>query len=383
MKGWFCFFVGLVSCAGIAAGQNPRMHRVPVEASAPGAQHPKFKAIWEPINYPDDLSMMSVFFVSDDTGWVSGGSSRDQGGFILQTNDGGGHWTLQLGDPQSSDHSITELRFIDAKHGWAVQGDKLVRTSDGADWEDAGSLPPHIPLEDYAFTSATHGVFVGGFNGSASTIFSTHDGGQTWRQVFECSTKVEVNGLTRKTGCQLFAVSFPSPSLGYAVGGSYNDGPGRGFFVVAKTEDGGDTWSLVSSITNTPHAEGVYFSGPDNGTTRNRDAKFYLTTDGGATWKGATGSNDAGHAHPIIFVDDQVGWTSGEHTVDYTVDGGKHWYSRHLNLPARIEALSLASRQRAYLVGEHGMIYRYRVVPYEYMSKGMFGAPMMPAKNPN
>jgi hypothetical protein len=31
-------------------------------------------------------------------------------------------------------------------------------------------------------------------------------------------------------------------------------------------------------------------------------------------------------------------------------------------------------------VGEHGMVYRYRVVPVEYTTKDMLAAPIMAAK---
>jgi hypothetical protein len=32
------------------------------------------------------------------------------------------------------------------------------------------------------------------------------------------------------------------------------------------------------------------------------------------------------------------------------------------------------------VVSFHGMVYRYRVVPFDYTAKGMIDAPMMPAK---
>jgi hypothetical protein len=55
------------------------------------------------------------------------------------------------------------------------------------------------------------------------------------------------------------------------------------------------------------------------------------------------------------------------------------WNLRDFNFPAKVEDYSLASSQRAYVVGEHGMIYRYRVVPIDYRAKGTLDAPVMPA----
>jgi hypothetical protein len=43
-------------------------------------------------------------------------------------------------------------------------------------------------------------------------------------------------------------------------------------------------------------------------------------------------------------------------------------------------AFSLPARDRAYVVGDHGMVYRYRIVPIEYSAKGILDAPAMPQK---
>jgi photosystem II stability/assembly factor-like uncharacterized protein len=374
MKRLIWLLVGLVWCVCGAAAQTPQA-RVGQTKPSNGAKNaqPKFKAIWEPINYPDDVSLMSVFFVNDQLGWISGkkyGSS--EGGFILQTKDGGDHWAVQLGDPQSSDPAINNLRFIDATHGWAVQKDKLVRTSDGSNWEDAGSLPQFVPFLNYAFTSPDRGTFLGGYPTEGSKIFTTHDGGKTWKQVFQCATKLEVNGLTRNTGCSLNPLHFPTPAIGYAAGG------GDEFFVVAKTQDGGETWSIASTIGGVPVADTLFFTSATTGVARTLDDKFYMTTDGGTSWKGMTG---AGNQERIGFAfnDPESGWSFGRRTLGFTTDGGKHWNSRDFKFPVDVQAFSFPSRQRGYVVGDHGMIYRYRIVPIDYTSKGMLDAPMMPA----
>ncbi len=49
--------------------------------------------------------------------------------------------------------------------------------------------------------------------------------------------------------------------------------------------------------------------------------------------------------------------------MSYTTDGGKRWTSRETKLPAVTRAFSLPRRDRAYIVGDHGMIFRYSVVP--------------------
>lgn len=198
--------------------------------------------------------------------------------------------------------------------------------------------------------------------------------------MFQCATKVEFNSLTQNTGCELNALHFPTAEVGYAVGGSMDDRPGHAFFVVAKTEDGGESWKVVSTIGEIAHAGIVFFINSNTGFTRNNDGKFYATTDGGLTWRAMTGAGANLGLH-MAFVDSEVAWTLGTRSMGFSTDGGKHWNSRDFHFPTDVRAFSLPRRNRPYVVGEHGMIYRYRVVPVEYSSKGMQDAPMMPTAN--
>jgi photosystem II stability/assembly factor-like uncharacterized protein len=369
---WLAFvFASNLAVAQVAPAKTPAKKAA---SASEQSQKPKFKAIWEPLNYKQDLVFNDVYFANDQVGWIAGGKDFKTGGFILGTKDGGDHWTVQLGDPQSSDSQMRLLRFMDDTHGWAVQFDKLLATSDGTNWEDVGTI--NASVRDYVFTSPTHGIAMTPY--SDEKIYTTNDGGKTWKTVFQCATTVEVNGLTQNVSCNLEALHFPTAKVGYAVGGAMNDGPGNGFFVVVKTEDGGETWKVVSTVVNVPHASAVFFTDANTGFTRNQDSKFYGTTDGGLTWHTVTGSSGNQDLR-IAFVDPQLGWTGGRRALCVTTDGGRHWNSREFNFPTTLRAFSLPRRDRAYVVGEHGMIYRYRVVPIEYSSKGMLDAPLMPS----
>jgi len=374
------FFTSILFfCAQFVFAQTPAARpKAAPKASSPtsdgAGQKPHYKAIWEPINYPEDFWFYDVFFVNDQVGWIAGGLDHRTGGYILQTTDGGDHWTMKLGDPKSNEPPIQKFRFMDATHGWALQRDKLLSTSDGTNWEDAGTIDNSS--RDYVFTSPTRGIGMAPY--SSNLISITDDGGKTWKPVFPCVTKVEVNGLTQNTGWEPNALHFPTAEIGYAVGGSMNDGPGQGYFVVAKTEDGGESWKVVSTVMNVAHATAVFFIDANTGFTRNNDGKFYTTTDGGLTWRALTGSGNNLDLK-MVFVDRNVAWTVGRRSMGFSTDGGKHWTSRDFHFPADVQAYSLPSRNRAYVVGQHGMIYRYRVVPVEYTSKGMQDAPMMPA----
>ena len=101
MKPPTILLITFLICSTILAAQT----RKATEKSAPATQQnaqAKFKAIWEPVNYKEDLSLTDVFFVSEQEGWVTG-----EHGTILHTKDGGDTWTPQLGgDPQSAEPPI-------------------------------------------------------------------------------------------------------------------------------------------------------------------------------------------------------------------------------------------------------------------------------------
>jgi photosystem II stability/assembly factor-like uncharacterized protein len=330
----------------------------------------RYTGVWEPMNYPDDIAIKEVYFVTPDVGWIA---AKGKGGvLLLHTSDGGRNWDAQLGDVQGSDEEFSHLQFIDQLHGWAVQKEgKLLRTTDGKNWEQAGTLPKFHPLSTVKFTSVRNGVFVGGYANQVS-IFNTHDGGRNWKEVFKCATRITVNGLARNVGCHLMAAHFPSAKVGYAVGGGYNGG----YMVVAKTEDGGASWRLVFSTSELETAKSVFFTSESNGFIVTRDKKLYSTSDGGRTWRGVVATVDA--EAPVLFTDPEVAWTCWRQTCSFSTDSGRHWNSREFRFPAYINAFSVPRRDRIYVAGDHGMIYRYRMLPASRVTKAMLPAPAMP-----
>lgn len=351
--------------------KKPAAATKPTASPASAGSEKKFKAIWEPVNYMEDVEFTDVHFVSADVGWATGFARSDagEGGFILHTKDGGKKWTVQLGDSHSATRGFANLRFIDATHGWAGQfGEKLVRTTDGETWEEMGRFPT---LSSYAFTSESNGVYISG-----ETIHGTQDGGRSWKEIFHCRAKVEVEGLTREEGCHLEGIHFPSSRVGYAISRAMANGASA----VVKTEDGGATWKVSSLLPNASAGEdGLFFIDEKNGFVRTY-GKLFATADGGETWRGLPASMPGGRPK-IKFADSTVGWAclgnDNSTTFSYTSDGGKRWNSREIRFPSGVDAFSLPSRDRGYVVGKHGMVYRYRIVPIDYTSKGMMAAPAM------
>ena len=183
--------------------------------------------------------------------------------------------------------------------------------------------------------------------------------------------KTEVQGLTRDVGCNLARLAFPSAHAGYAV----SQGIGKSGSVLAKTEDGGATWTPQLILPGEDAREGaLIFTNQKMGVLR-AGAKMFRTTDGGQTWTGAIGQ--IGGKPDVKFADDNVGWAIAYQTMMYTTDGGQKWTSRTIAFPASVNAFTLAGKNNGYVVGDHGMVYRYHVVPISYTGKGMLDAPMM------
>ena len=365
----FIYIVVIILAPASLAQQRPKQAGKP-PAKAMGAE-PKFKAIWEPVNVKDDVELMSIHFVSAEEGWVAGGRNALNGGVIFHTKDAGASWQAQLGDSQSSDRAYKDLRFLDARTGFAVQstsgGDhKLFRTADGNDWVPIGTVGQH--RTDYQFVSPDTGFYTGG-----NQILRTSDGGRRWQTVFDCRVKAEVQGLTRELSCQFSRMFFLNQNVGYAISNEIARGAGM---VVAKTTDGGATWATSVVLPGENAKEGdVHFFDENTGVLRTIDGKLFRTTDGGQSWSGVSGQPDG--KPDLEFADGEVGWMVRYRKMTYTSDAGKRWLSSTINFPASVSSSSLPTRQQGYAAGEHGMVYRYRIVPVEYASKGMLPAPVI------
>ena len=145
-----CALVAMV-LSGLLAGSVSAQTRRPARPASPAQKTagtpPKFKAIWEPVNYKEDLNLTDVYFVSALEGWVAG-----EHGTILHTKDGGDTWTAQVGgDPQSADDPIEQLRHLLLEQGLTTEDalkeiDREVKAvvTDAADFALAPALSPGL-----------------------------------------------------------------------------------------------------------------------------------------------------------------------------------------------------------------------------------------------
>ena len=169
---------------------------------------------------------------------------------VYKTTDGGKNWTLQLTnhDPKGF---FDCMAFWDHEHGIGV-GDpvngkfQLIKTENGGkDWKaiPATNLPPAIEGEGAFAASGTCIAVQGKKNvwfvtgGAAARVFRSTDRGDTW----SVGDTPIVHG---PPSAGIFSVAFRDAMNGIVVGGDYKN-PDKDVASVAKTSDGGKTWTLA------------------------------------------------------------------------------------------------------------------------------------------
>jgi photosystem II stability/assembly factor-like uncharacterized protein len=356
------------------AGQGPAPKAAPpkpaaVKPAAPKADAPKFKAIWEPVPFTKDLELRAIACVGPETCWVAGDK-----GTILMTTTGGKTWQAQLGgDPEATDDPFTKIFFLDAKNGWAMTDrGKILGTRDGSTWAELSTVSG--TSKGVWFLNPQTGLEVENPDSTAqSTLRRSDDGGKTWAPLSRCSVDTTVGGLPRKLECRMGPAHFLSSTVGFAGGGAATS-MGTNVATFGKTSDGGQTWTMsVIPETKWPVTDIKFWTEKDGIAVIEGGEEVYWTADAGANWTRSVKQRlwpsfyGVGEGKIIVGVGDGGG-------IGYSFNGARNFTSRPFMLPARVHAVTFPDAQHGYLVGQHAMVYRYRIVPIEYTSPGMIAA---------
>lgn len=275
-----------------------------------------------------------IYFVDPQLGWYVNGTGK-----IYKTTDGGATWALKLDKPGTYFRCIA---FLDAKRGFAgnigtdyypnvSDTTPLYETRDGGDtWtavtritgptvkglcaidvlrdgngkvhlyaggrvgsptflmvsHDAGETWISSDLSAYGqmildvkFFDTQNGLLCSATTAAAkdsnALILGTTDGGKTWTKRYQSSRPWEIT----------WKMSFPTREIGYVTIQNYNPDKTDSRRYVAKTVDGGNTWTELLLVDDHPVREfGVAFIDRNTGWIGSTTTGFE-TTDGGATWK--------------------------------------------------------------------------------------------------
>ncbi|HET7420016.1 MAG TPA: hypothetical protein VFL27_06510 [Candidatus Dormibacteraeota bacterium] len=320
--------------------------------------------------------LMPVKMISPTVGWGRGG---------LRTTDGGVHWkdvsssALREGQATTLYPPDYAEAYLDGDHAWqaAVYGAgstcadhvSVFGTSDaGRTWTKSGPIPLHLAAGTRAaslqigFTSELAGWLwmpqgvpsADGFMGSISQadLFTTADGGQTWRHVTQLRNS-DLKGVSAPADSQnctptLQQIEFSSPSVAWLSLGCAVPS-------VLVSRDGGSTWKAapipVGSSGCPCYFDLPHFGDPDHGMVvvsgeggLTASTQLLSTADGGTTWR-ASAAPGTGFVLVLDWVnpDDLFalvtppGWTklskSGFELYRST-DGGRSWTLVQHDVPA-------------------------------------------------
>lgn len=234
---------------------------------------------------------------------------------VLKTGDGGVRWTVSFTNPDDTGF-FDAVAFWDPDHG-LVQGDPvdgrfaIFSTSDGGkDWKRrVGSIPPSLPGEGAFAASGTSLVVQGtrhawfGTGGARiARVFRSDDRGANW---MVADTPIAAG--TPSAG--IFSLCFRDAEHGVAVGGDYRN-PEQGGRIVARSTDGGRTWTLPRGPGPRAFRSAVaYLPGRSTPTMiAVGPAGADVSTDDGDSWQplGAIGF------HALDLAAPDAGWAVGE-----------------------------------------------------------------------
>ncbi len=124
-------------------------------------------ATWRQAKVPVSVTLTAVRFVNAKTGWAVG-----HYGAVLKTDDAGESWTLQLDGVRAAELALAAAKDRAAK----APADDTKAAAYVAEAERLVSDGPDKPFLDLFFESETAGFVLGAYN----LIFRTEDGGKSW-----------------------------------------------------------------------------------------------------------------------------------------------------------------------------------------------------------
>lgn len=248
---------------------------------------------------------------------------------LYQTTDGGETWTEVTTIEGPPIVGLCAMQVLKEKFVNAGQLDQRTRiigvgrvggptamiVSDdlGKTWQQI-SIAEHAAMAfDVHFFNRNEGIIAAATNAdvaqSNALILSTSDGGKTWTKPWKSERPFE---LTWK-------ISFPTREVGYVTIQSYNPDPAVMDRFVAKTTDGGKTWSEVKLVSDAKVREfGIAFLDEQTGWVGAMPNGFQ-TTDGGTTWSKVDMGNAVNKIRVLTSPDTVTAFAIGTHVHRLTM----------------------------------------------------------------
>jgi len=258
-----------------------------------------------------------VDFINSQVGWAVG-TGYQFDGVIAKTTDGQ-NWTMK-DDGVAATVVWHDVDFLNHTQGWAVgTNGRIIHSTDGGENWTPQTSTVSGSLLGVDFVSSSYGFVAG----DDSVVLSTSNGGATWDPISPALTFTSYS-----------AVDFLSPSVGWAVGASYNNG---WMGIISKTTDGGDNWSH-QFVSQTSSVRDVHFVSSLEGWAVGTKGTILHTIDGGASWSVSQIGDGFTTLAALDFRNTFEGFIVGyqlDTDADFamhTVNGGASWSTETITL---------------------------------------------------
>jgi photosystem II stability/assembly factor-like uncharacterized protein len=220
-------------------------------------------------------------------------------------------------------NTLFSLHMIDARIGWLLSEQAVLRTTDGGShWQNVS--PPHTRLTQDSiadfFSASLAWIATPRTNAATTQILHTGDGGQTWqRATVQAAFPRQISFIDSQHGWLL--VSWQQP------GGAAES------ISVLRTTDAGKTWMTISNA-------------------------FAASTDGPPPGQLPFGGQKSG----IGFLNASTGWVTGTVSAPdlawlyVTYDGGSTWHQQSLLMPLGIASVRLSILSPTFFSATDGIL---------------------------
>jgi photosystem II stability/assembly factor-like uncharacterized protein len=223
---------------------------------------------------------------------------------------------------------------------FAAAGYPFMSEDGGATWKYLENLAAIAPSGIYRIAVNENGVVFAGGTFSSYKIFRSTDGGFTW----------ELKQFPLNRWVESIEIDPNDPDVIYL--GLSGDAAGVNTYAMAKSEDGGDSWTTIDLAGGMPAGYNVVSVCVDPGNSQNiivagaqsfSNAAIAYTTDGGDTWLNKTSNLPTGKPFNAVAIADGKLYVGGGQLfggnimgVYESTNGGSSWANISNSFPNKV-----------------------------------------------
>jgi photosystem II stability/assembly factor-like uncharacterized protein len=322
---------------------------------------------WVPHQSGTKARLRGLAVVNAKVVWASGAM-----GTFVRTSDGGTTWKTAT-VPGAADLDFRDVHAVDDRKANLLsigEGEKsrIYQTADGGSTWTVRFLnrEPEGFLDALAFWDANHGIAMGDPVDGRFTILKTDDGGITWKNPPSDKMPLAMKGEGAFAASGTCLVVAGDRNVWFGTGGA-------GVSRVFRSEDRGQSWTVhTTPIRADNPSSGIFslaFRDQNEGVAVGGDYKrpeqtgpiVARTSDGGRTWTLPKGASPRGYRSAVAYVPAAAEATLvavGPTGSDLSTNGGESWLP--LGKMGFHTVGFAAQTDRGWAAGEDGLVARFR-----------------------